>query len=108
MEELIDSKPYVWKEADMYKALSSARILLVTSGHLDASPRIMTEALALNMALLVNRNLLAGTQYVNDRTGVFFTDENDVVEAYHKVQKMINEGKIDSRNWVREYTYNMS
>ena len=42
----------------------------------DASPRFLTEGLALNKPIFVNENILGGWKYVNDDTGVFFNENN--------------------------------
>lgn len=44
----------------------------------DASPRVLSEALSLNVPTLINENILGGWKYINEKTGVFFKDENDV------------------------------
>lgn len=44
---------------------------------LDASPRVLTEALSFNLPCIVNYNILGGWKYVNKNTGHFFNDEND-------------------------------
>ena len=44
---------------------------------LDASPRVLTEALCFNIPCLVNKNIIGGWKYVNDKTGMFFNDEHD-------------------------------
>jgi len=44
---------------------------------LDASPRVLTEALSFNLPCLVNYNIIGGWKYVNDKTGIFFNDETD-------------------------------
>ena len=43
----------------------------------DASPRVITEALCLDLPIIVNKNILGGWKYVNEQTGVFFNDLND-------------------------------
>jgi hypothetical protein len=48
---------------------------------LDASPRVLAEALCLDVPLVVYRQILGGWKYVNRFTGVFFDDERDVVGA---------------------------
>jgi glycosyltransferase involved in cell wall biosynthesis len=60
--------------------LARARFLLVPN-LLDPSPRVLTEALCLNVPLVVNGHILGGWKYVNAFTGVFFEDEQDVVAA---------------------------
>ena len=47
----------------------------------DASPRVLTQALCKNVPILVNRHIAGGWKYVNNRTGAFFSDEHDVVDA---------------------------
>jgi len=48
---------------------------------LDASPVFLTEALCLDVPVVVNRRLLGGWKYVRPDTGRFFTSENDVTAA---------------------------
>lgn len=48
---------------------------------LDASPVFLTEALCLDVPVVVNRRILGGWKYVAPDTGRFFTDENDVTSA---------------------------
>lgn len=60
--------------------LAQARFLFAPNG-LDASPRILAEALCLDVPVVVNRRILGGWKYVTARTGVFFDDEGDVGPA---------------------------
>ncbi|MGW1171573.1 hypothetical protein [Streptomyces sp. NPDC002550] len=60
--------------------LARARCVFVPAV-LDASPRLLTEALSLDVPIVVNRAILGGWKYVNPFTGVFFDGEDDVVEA---------------------------
>ena len=53
----------------------------------DASPRVLTEAICLNLPVLINENILGGWKYINDKTGVFFKDEKDVGE---KAAQLLN------------------
>jgi glycosyltransferase involved in cell wall biosynthesis len=63
--------------------LARSRVLFVP-GVLDASPRILTEALALGVPVVVNRQIVGGWKYVNAFTGVFFDGEEDVVNAFRE------------------------
>ena len=47
----------------------------------DPSPRVIAEALCLDVPVVVNRRILGGWKYVNTFTGEFFDGEQDVVEA---------------------------
>jgi hypothetical protein len=48
---------------------------------LDASPVLLTEALCLDVPVVVNRRILGGWKYVRPDTGRFFTDQDDVTGA---------------------------
>jgi glycosyltransferase involved in cell wall biosynthesis len=62
----------------------------------DASPRVITEALAADVPVLVNRQILGGWKYVAPQTGAFFDDESDVVEAFFAVL----DGPMQPRDWL--------
>lgn len=51
----------------------------------DASPRVLTEAMTFNLPCLINKNILGGWKYVNDKTGEFFDDENNLSSALDKL-----------------------
>ena len=63
-----------------FQVLARARFLFVPN-RLDASPRIMVEALCLDVPLLVNRHILGGWKYVSPASGVFFESEADILAA---------------------------
>jgi hypothetical protein len=63
--------------AEFLSLLARARFLFVTSDA-DPSPRVLSEALSLDVPLLLNREILGGWHYLNRWTGVFFADEGDV------------------------------
>lgn len=76
--------------------LARARFLFVPN-ELDASPKLLAEALCLNVPLVINRRILGGWKYVNAFTGVFFEHEEDVVEA---AVKCLRRG-LAPRDWFR-------
>ena len=51
----------------------------------DASPRILTEALCYNLTCLVNYNILGGWKYVTEMTGEFFHNEEDFETSLRKL-----------------------
>jgi hypothetical protein len=67
-----------WKE--LMKVFWRSRFLFVPNQQ-DASPRIITEALCLNIPVMVNYTILGGWKYVNPFTGVFFEDERNVAQG---------------------------
>lgn len=73
-----------WHE--FMRVLARCRFLFVPNVY-DASPRIMAEALCLDIPLLVNRRILGGWHYVERPSGVFFSDESDFGQAVDKLLK---------------------
>jgi hypothetical protein len=70
----------IWAEvswAECLGCIARSRLVLV-SGRLDPSPRVITEALALDVPVLVNAEILGGWKYVNEATGSLFDGESDV------------------------------
>jgi hypothetical protein len=88
------SPPLPWKE--FLSRLAGARFLFLPN-ELDASPRILAEALCLNIPLVVNRNVLGGWKYVNRFTGSFFESEHDVLAA---VRACLGQA-VAPRDWFR-------
>jgi len=65
----------------------------------DASPRVLTEALSCNLPCLVNYNILGGWKYVDsEKTGEFFTDENDIDKSIQKL--LANMKKYNPRQYI--------
>lgn len=68
----------------------------------DASPRVLTQALCKNVPILVNRHIAGGWKYVNDQTGVFFSDEHDVVDAARQLFSAEVQAKLAPREYYLE------
>jgi hypothetical protein len=62
---------------------------------LDPSPRLLAEALCLDVPVLVNHGILGGWKYVAPDTGEFFAGEDDVVVA----ALAILVGSYSPRSW---------
>jgi hypothetical protein len=88
------SAPLAWEQ--LLARLSRARFLFVPNVF-DASPRLLTEALCLNVPLIVNYNILGGWKYVNRFTGAFFESERDVLPAVSACM----ERALSPRNWFQ-------
>jgi hypothetical protein len=67
----------------------------------DASPRVLTESLALDVPVLVNQRILGGWKYVTAETGVFFHDETDVVDAF----QVLLDAPVHPRDWLLAQGY---
>jgi glycosyltransferase involved in cell wall biosynthesis len=90
----IDYLPQLpWRE--FVQVTAAARVAFLPNWW-DASPRVITEALAVDVPVLVNRRILGGWKYVAPETGAFFDDESDVVEALFAVL----DGPLAPRQWL--------
>ncbi|MFF0448784.1 hypothetical protein ACFYT4_20635 [Streptomyces sp. NPDC004609] len=74
--------PLPWRL--LLDVVAGARALFVPAVE-DASPRVLAEALCLDVPVVVNRAILGGWHYVNSFTGVFFDGEEDAVAAVERV-----------------------
>jgi hypothetical protein len=64
--------------------VEASRIMLVASV-LDASPRVLTEALCLDTYVMVNERISGGWKYVNAETGAFF-DQGNALDVYRRLR----------------------
>lgn len=87
---LTDFLPY-WEFIDKMK---KSKFIMIPN-YSDASPRVVTEALALDLPVLMNKNIYGGWKYINNQTGEFFSDENDFESALIKILSY----KYNSRDW---------
>jgi len=87
-----------WVEySEMLKLYQKAKFIFLPN-EADASPRVLTESLSLNTPCLINKNILGGWKYINNKTGQFFTDENDIKE---NVNILINNlSKCSPRQYI--------
>ena len=92
--DIIEFKP--WSE--FINIMNSAKYLFCSSRY-DASPRIIIEAMSLNMPVLLNENILGGWKYINEETGMFFFYDEDIKT---RVNKFINNShKYNPASWVQ-------
>lgn len=68
----------------------------------DASPRIIPQALSMDTAIVVNRNIVGGWKYVNEYTGALFNDENDVVDVFEDVLTRWEWGELRPKESYRD------
>lgn len=83
-----------WDE--LMSCLSQSRVAFLPNV-LDASPVFLTEALCMDVPVVVNSRILGGWKYVKHGTGRFFSDENDVTTA---VADCLT-GRFGPRAWFR-------
>jgi len=69
---------------EFIKEVQKAKFGFIPNG-IDASPRVLVECLCLDVKVLVNENIVGGWKYINENTGEFFTDENNIRNALNKL-----------------------
>jgi hypothetical protein len=69
----------------------------------DASPRVATQALTMDLPVLMNRNIAGGWKYVNKQTGEFFNDMSDFRSSLDRLMANIDAGQYSPRKWVFEH-----
>ena len=82
---------------------SQSRIMFAPNTH-DASPRVVAEAMSLDVAVLVNANIDGGWKYAQPATGALFTSPDDVVTAYDAIGEAEAAGKLAPRAWFTEHS----
>jgi len=71
---------------------------IVMPNKVDASPRVLTEALSYNLPAIVNTNILGGWKYINDQTGIIFTDEKDLEKKIYNFIENLD--KFEPRKYI--------
>jgi hypothetical protein len=105
-----------WVDFNEMKTLYNKSKFLFLPNVVDASPRMLTECLSMNLPCLVNENILGGWKYVSEETGEFFTDENNFKEQVQRLLDNFNKytprqyilnnyGPINSGRKLKEFLY---
>lgn len=83
----------------LQEKMAQSRFLFVPNMY-DASPRVVSECITKNIPVLMNKNIVCGSKYINYETGEFFNDENDITNALKILLNKIND--ISPQNWWKE------
>ncbi len=78
----------------------ACRVLFAPNVH-DASPRVLAEAMSLDVPILVNKYIVGGWKYVNRDTGAFFDSVDNVVDAYKDIVARQQAGELRPRQWFK-------
>lgn len=70
----------------------------------DASPRILTQALYLNSAIIVNKYIAGGSKYVNEQTGELIAELEDIIPAIQAIKRRRADGTLQPRAWYKPYS----
>jgi hypothetical protein len=83
----------------LQEKMRESKILFVPN-IFDASPRVVAECITKDIAVLMNRDILCGSKYINYETGEFFSNENDLKGALTNLLNRIY--KISPKKWWSE------
>ena len=75
---------YLANQNDFYHYVVQSKFLFVPQVY-DASPRVTTQALSINVPLLMNDNIVGGWKYLNPQTGEFFHDLSNFKTALTRI-----------------------
>ena len=64
--------------------IRESKILFVPN-IMDASPRVIAEAMIKGLPVIMNKNIVCGSKYITADTGVLFNDENDFPTALSQI-----------------------
>merc|ERR1712012_42351 len=89
-------------QAEYFRYLKQSRFAFLPNVH-DASPRVTTQALVLDVPLLMNKHISGGWKYLNEKTGEFFHDMSDFHQSLEKILRgAATPGHYQPRKWVLE------
>jgi hypothetical protein len=86
-------------------ANTAASRMALLPNRFDPSPKVLAEAIALDVPVLVNSEILGGWKYINDATGVTFHDESDVVEG---ALDLLTSQRSPREWWVKRFGRDVS
>merc|ERR1711920_904225 len=91
---------YIPDQKKFFDYIQKSRFVLLPQIH-DASPRVSTQALALDVPILMNYYIMGGWKYVTEKTGEFFHDMSDFRQSLDKILKGADTpGYYEPRKWV--------
>ena len=80
--------------------MRQSRFLFVPAVY-DASPRVITEAMSLNVPVLMNENIVGGWKYICKETGVFFSGISSLKGSV--VELMSNLNTYTPRSYIQQH-----
>lgn len=101
-EGKITQTTYLQDQRRYFEYLKESRFAFLPQVH-DASPRVSTQALALDVPILMNWYISGGWKYVNETTGEYFHDMSDFKDSLRKILRKSDEKfGYQPRKWVFE------
>lgn len=85
-----------WNE--LQQKMRESKFLFVPNIY-DASPRVVVECLIKNVPVLMNSNIICGFKYINENTGEFFIDENNIRNGLDNILYKIANNLYNIKDW---------
>lgn len=95
---IVSHEKALWR--DFLKLIEQSRSLVTFNVH-DASPRVLAEALCMDVPVLVNWHILGGWKYATEETGEHFFDTRTFIDAYNRLRDPERKAKLRCRQWYR-------
>merc|ERR1712050_662886 len=93
---------YLADQRKYFDYLKRSRFAFLPQVH-DASPRVSTQALALDVPILMNWYIQGGWKYVSEETGEFFHDMSDFRQSLERIMRNTEiKDYYEPRKWVLE------
>ena len=83
---------------ELQKKMSESKFLFLPNIY-DASPRVIAECLIKDVPILMNKNIICGFKYINNETGEFFIDENNIRNGLDNIISKINNNLYSPKKW---------
>ncbi|CDW71265.1 UNKNOWN [Stylonychia lemnae] len=97
----VDHVPQL-NQSEFFKTLAVTNILFIPSVS-DASPRILTQALCLETAVIVNKYIVGGWKYINEQTGSFIDQSDEIFGLIDDIRDRREKGILQPRKWFSEF-----
>ena len=90
---------FLSNQNDFFSYLVQSKFAFIPQVY-DASPRVTTQALSMNVPLLMNDNIVGGWKYMNAKTGEFFHDMSNFKQSLRKLLDSLD--TYEPRKFVEE------
>lgn len=91
---------YLPNQTAFYEYSLQSRFMMLPNVY-DASPRVTSQALALNLPILMNRNIVGGWKYLNEKTGEFFHDMSDFKVSLRRLLDRMDRNEYEPREYIK-------
>ncbi len=95
---IVSHEKALWR--DFLKLIEQSRSLVTFNVH-DASPRVLAEAMCMDVPVLINWHILGGWKYATEQTGEDFVDTASFIQAYKRLREPERQARLRPRQWYR-------